>query len=127
MGGNMPTPEEKNEALFAQLILTFQTAAYQQMGKLKNPMTDQVEANLDQARFSIDILDMIRTKTMGNLSDNEEKFINQVISELQMNFVAESGKPQETPSDEKEEKENNSDEDREESEGSPEEEINEDK
>ena len=90
----MTTDDQKNAALFMQLVFTFQTAAWQQMGKIKNPLTDRIEKDLNQARFSIDLLEMIQTKTKGNLSDDEKRFIDKVISELQLNFVAEVDKAQ---------------------------------
>ncbi len=89
---NENSSDKKNEALFLQLILTFQTAAWQQMGKIKNPITDKIEKDLTQARFSIDMLEMIRTKTQGNLSEEEKKFLNKTISELQLNYVDEVNK-----------------------------------
>lgn len=85
---------QKNAALFLQLVLTFQSAAWQQMGKLKNPLTDKVEKDLNQARFSIDMLEMIRSKTRGNLTENEQQFLNRSISELQLNYIAEVDKEQ---------------------------------
>jgi len=88
------TLNQKNEALFIQLVLTFQTAAWQQMGKLKNPMSNKLEKDLNQARFSIDILDMLRAKTQGNLTENEKMFLTKAISELQLNYVAEFDKEQ---------------------------------
>jgi hypothetical protein len=81
--------DDKYTALFLQLILSFQSAAWQQLGKIKNPFTDKVERNLDQARHSIDMLEMFRVKCQGNLSDDEKSFLNRTISELQLNFVAE--------------------------------------
>ena len=51
--------DKRNEAFFLQLVLTFQTAAWQQMGKLKNPLTDRIEKDLNQVRFSIDMLEMM--------------------------------------------------------------------
>lgn len=86
--------EDKDGVLFAQLVMSFQAAAWQQLGKIKNPLTDKIERNLDQARYSIDILEMLRNKTKGNLSENEQKFLNHVISELQLNYVDEFTKAQ---------------------------------
>lgn len=83
---------QKDGAYFLQLVLTFQSAAWQQMGKLKNPLTDKVERDLNQARFSIDMLEMIRSKTRGNLTENEQQFLNRSISELQLNYIAEVDK-----------------------------------
>ncbi len=91
-------PEEKSNqkytALFFQLVLTFQSAAWQQMGKVKNPITDKIEKNLDQARFSIDMLEMLQAKTKGTLSKEEENFLKRAVSELQLNYVAEADKAQ---------------------------------
>jgi hypothetical protein len=84
---------EKNELLLAQLIFMFQTAALQQMGKIKNPMTDKIERDLQQAQISIDILDMLHAKMKGNLSPAEEKMYSGVLQELRLNYVDEAAKP----------------------------------
>jgi len=81
--------EKKNEFHFIQLVITFQAAAMQQMGKLQNPITKKVERNLDQARFSIDMLEMIQNKTKNNLSENEKKFLEHTLYELRMNYLDE--------------------------------------
>ena len=86
--------EEKDEFHFVQLIITFQAAAMQQMGKLQNPLTKKVERNLDQAQFSIDMLEMIQNKTKNNLSENEKKFLEHTLYELRMNYLDEVKKDQ---------------------------------
>lgn len=101
----MSDNDQKSEAMFMQLVLTFQMAAWQQMGKIKNPMTDKVERDLNQAQFSIDILEMLRLKTEGNLNDNEKQFLNKILSELQMNYVDEMSKEQKEEAQKKEENE----------------------
>ncbi|MBN2031016.1 DUF1844 domain-containing protein [bacterium] len=88
----MSENNQKSEALFMQLVLTFQMAAWQQMGKIKNPLTDKVERDLYQAQYSIDILEMLRSKTAGNLNDNEKQFLNKILSELQLNYIDEMSK-----------------------------------
>ena len=62
------TEQEKDELLLTQIALMFQTAALQQMGKLGSPVTGLVERDLDQARISIDILDVLHRRMKGNLS-----------------------------------------------------------
>jgi len=88
----MESEQDKYDALFYQLIVVFQTAALQQMGRMMNPSSEKVELNLEQARFSIDILDMLRTKTIGNLNEKEEKFLDDVVSGLQLTLIAEENK-----------------------------------
>ncbi len=89
------------ELLFMQLVLQNQQMAMMSMGKLKNPMTDKIERNLEFAKMSIDTLDMLAAKTKGNLSEYEERFLTQTISELKLNYVDEVNKEQQKPAEEK--------------------------
>jgi hypothetical protein len=81
--------EELNEAYFVQLVYTFQAAAMQQMGKIVNPITNQVEKNMEQAKHSIDMLAMLEKKTNGNLTEREAKILEKTLFELRMNYVDE--------------------------------------
>jgi Domain of unknown function (DUF1844) len=83
---------KKHEIMFTQLVLMFHTAAMQQLGKLKNPISDAVEKNLEAAQNSIDILDMLRAKMKGNLSTDESRLLTQVLQELRLNYVDEAQK-----------------------------------
>jgi hypothetical protein len=85
-----------NELLFMQLVLQNQQLAMMSMGKLKNPVTDKMDRNLEFAKMSIDTLDMIASKTKGNLSEYEDKFLNEVIKDLKLNYVDEVSKDQKT-------------------------------
>lgn len=77
------------ELLFLQLVSMFQVAAMQQMGKLVNPATNEAEKDLAQAKVSIDILDLLKEKTQGNLTKTEEDFLEKLLFELHMNYVDE--------------------------------------
>ena len=83
---------EKHTALFMGLVLMFHAAAMQHMGKTKNPISDKVERSLDQAQFVIDTLDALVVKTKGNLSDEENRFLANVVKELKLNYVEELAK-----------------------------------
>ncbi|MCX6142052.1 MAG: DUF1844 domain-containing protein [Ignavibacteriales bacterium] len=85
---------EKDTALFMGLVLMFHAAAMQHMGKTKNPISDKVERSLDQAQFVIDTLDALVAKTKGNLSDEENRFLTNVVKELKLNYVEELAKDQ---------------------------------
>ncbi len=86
---NIPTQDQQNELLFMQLVMMFQGMALQNLGKVINPMTNQIERNLEQAKNMIDLLGMLDEKTKGNLNDNEEKLMEHVLFELRMNYVDE--------------------------------------
>ncbi len=75
---------------FLQLIAMFQMASLQQMGKLVNPVTNEAERDLQQAKASIDMLEMIKIRTKGNLSDTEAEFLDKILFELHMNYVDEA-------------------------------------
>ena len=64
----------------------------QQMGKISSPLTGEIERDLDQARGSIDMLDMLRRKTTGNLSPEEQELLDHVLYELRMNYVDEQAR-----------------------------------
>jgi hypothetical protein len=65
--------------------LGFQTMIF--LGEMPNPVTNQVEKNLKQAKFLIDTLVILRDKTKGNLSKEEDDLLNGSIYELQLRYV----------------------------------------
>ena len=90
----MPDKDDINKVLLNQLVSMFHFAALQQMGKVKNPMTDKVEQDLQQSRVSIDMIEMLHTKMKGNLSPDEERFFGDALKELRLNYVDEIEKSQ---------------------------------
>ena len=75
--------------LFLQVISMFQAAAMQQLGKIMDPLTGEVTRDLEQAKMSIDILEVLKEKTSGNLDQREAEFVDKVLFELHMNYVDE--------------------------------------
>lgn len=66
--------------------LAFQALIF--LGELPNPLDDsKIEKNLPQAKFLIDTLVMIREKSKGNLTSEEDNLISATVYELQMKFV----------------------------------------
>ena len=65
--------------------LGFQTMIF--LGETPNPITNQIEKNLKQAKFLIDTLIILRDKTKGNLSKEEDDLLNGSIYELQLRYV----------------------------------------
>ena len=88
------------QQLFDQLISSLVHSAWVYLGKIKNPMNDKLEKNIDQASVQIDMLDMLFKRMTGNLSEEEDKYLGHIIRELKMNFVEEKNKPEESDSSE---------------------------
>lgn len=81
--------ENNHQLLFMQLVMQNQQIAMMSLGKIKNPVTDKIERNLEHAKLYIDSLDMLLVKTKGNLTDYEEKFLTEALKELKLNYVDE--------------------------------------
>lgn len=81
-----------DDQLFAQLIYIFFSSAMQGMGKILNPVTNKIERNMEQAKNAIDMLEMIKTKTKGNLSPEMERMLSTYLTDLRLNYVEESNK-----------------------------------
>jgi hypothetical protein len=79
----------KEEQLFAQLLYIFHSSGMQGLGKVMNPVSNTIERNLEQAKQSIDMLEMLRDKTKGNLSPETERMLQQFLSDLRLNYVDE--------------------------------------
>lgn len=57
------------------------------LGQIPGPDGKPMEANLPVARIFIDQLEMIREKTRGNLTREEEDVLAKVLADLQLAFV----------------------------------------
>ena len=61
------------------------------LGKIPHPATGETSVNLEAACVFIDHLELIREKTRGNLSKEEDTILNKILAELQLTFVQVSG------------------------------------
>ena len=77
---------------FLNHVATLSYQAMIFMGEIPNPMTNMPEENLEQAKFMIDTLAMLRDKTKGNLSQKESDILNTNLYQLQMRYVERSSK-----------------------------------
>ena len=90
-------PEEELPApTFATFVLSLSTSALLHMGVIEDPESpagqdETPDPNLQMARHTIDILEVIKEKTRGNLEPQEEELLNGVLHDLHMRFV-EAGK-----------------------------------
>jgi Domain of unknown function (DUF1844) len=69
------------------LFVMFATSALIAMGEAPDPVSGRVERNLAQAGEAIDLLILLRTKTEGNRTPDEDQVLSQLLYDLQMRFV----------------------------------------
>ena len=75
------------QQLFDQLISSLVHTTWVSLGKIKNPITDKIEKDLHMASVNIDMVDMLYKRMDGNLSESEDKYLSQILSELKSNYI----------------------------------------
>ncbi len=93
---------EKNDQLFMQPIYMLHTSAMQGLGKIADP-TGQVNRNLEYVNQTIDLMEMLKIKTKENISEDIEKVLDGMLSELKLNYVDEKNKVSEKVEEKKKE------------------------
>ncbi len=83
----------RQAALFLQLVLGLQQSGMMALGKLMNPISRKIDRHLDAARDTIDTLAALEVRTKGNLEPDEARVLQQVLTELRMNYLDERKKP----------------------------------
>ncbi len=83
------TPNIPN-ASFSFFVSSLVTQALISLGEVDNPFSKKREQNLDQAKFTIDTLQIIKDKTVGNLSGDETKLLDTALYDLRMRYVEKS-------------------------------------
>jgi hypothetical protein len=81
------------EVNFVNFILSLSTTAMYHFGDFPDPVSQKAQRNLTAAKQTIDILGMLRSKTEGNLDNNEKSLIDGLLFELRMRYVKEKEHP----------------------------------
>ncbi len=89
----MDTPETEDSPLpeinFASFIFSLSTTAMYHFGDFPDPVTKAPQRNLPAAKQTIDILSILKTKTEGNLDEQEKQMLDGILYELRMRFIKE--------------------------------------
>ena len=98
-GENQTQAEDLSDDQEFDFLSYISSLAFQAMiflGKLPNPINNQTERNLRQAKLLIDTLALLKEKTAGNLTQQENDMLTSALYELQMGYVEamnQEGKP----------------------------------
>jgi hypothetical protein len=80
---------------FYTFCLSLGSSAFVHLGDAPNPETGQPATDLEFAKQTIDILGMLQEKTRGNLSDEEARFLDNLLLDLRLRYVNRtSGRPE---------------------------------
>lgn len=72
---------------FTNFIEPLIAQGYMSLGMLRNPYQPQAKIDVAAARQMIDILTLLREKTTGNLTPDEDDFLNTHLGELKLAYV----------------------------------------
>jgi hypothetical protein len=86
------TEQSFPELNFSTFVFSLGTSAMYHFGDFPDPVTKKAERNLEAAKQTIDILAILKDKTKGNLSEDEERLLESLLYELRMRYVRETVK-----------------------------------
>jgi len=72
---------------FNTFVLGLASTAFIHLGVAPNPETGRSERNLGLARQSLELLSLLKEKTRGNLTPEEEQFFTQLLTDLRLRYV----------------------------------------
>jgi Domain of unknown function (DUF1844) len=83
-----PEDAEPERTMFNEFLMGIASSAFIYLGLVEHPATGRRQVDMTAAKESIDMLLMLREKTKGNLTRGEEKFFDDLLSDLKMQFVS---------------------------------------
>jgi hypothetical protein len=85
--GEVPLPE----ITFSAFLLSVASSAFLHLGLMPEPGSGELKKELPLAKQTIDILGMLREKTRGNLTSDEENLFDHLLYDLRMQYIKEAG------------------------------------
>lgn len=81
------TETPQMEATFSMLVMSIASSAAMSMGLTPDPQTNTTSVDKNLARFNIDLLEVMQSKTKGNLTEEEGQFLTALLNDLRMKFL----------------------------------------
>lgn len=82
----------KHDHVLISLTMNLQAMAMVQLGKVTSPASGELERDIEGARGTIDILEMLKTKCRTDTPAPLLQILDQAVMDLQMNYVDEMKK-----------------------------------
>jgi hypothetical protein len=79
------------EINFSTFVISLNASALLHLGAIEDPTTGKKDKDLPMAKQTIDILSMLKEKSAGNLSNDEENLLKSILYDLKMIYVKEKG------------------------------------
>jgi hypothetical protein len=75
------------EASLSSLIFSLSSSALLHLGEIADPQTGEKKGDFPLAKHSIDTIGMLKEKTKGNLTEEEDKFLESILTDLRWRYV----------------------------------------
>jgi len=72
---------------FNTFVLSLSSTVLVHLGEVNDPASGQPSQDLDLARHTIDMLDMLGKKTQGNLDADEDRLLKNILFEMRMKYI----------------------------------------
>jgi hypothetical protein len=79
------------EVDFSYFLVSLSSSALFHLGEIADPQTGQKSKDLPLAKHSIDIIAMLKEKTKGNLTEEEDKALESILTDLRWRYVKAAG------------------------------------
>ena len=89
-GGKKASESQLPAINFSTFIFSLNSSALVHLGLVEDPATGQKSKNIPVAKQTIDLLGMLEEKTKGNLTEDEEKLLKNILHDIRMMYVRES-------------------------------------
>jgi hypothetical protein len=86
--------DARDPASFVSFMMSIASNAASALGMMEHPVTHQREVDIELGKHWIDILGMIEKKTAGNLTPQEKRMLDGLLSDLRMQYVSLVNSPQ---------------------------------
>jgi len=81
------SPPPLPEVNFTSLVFSLSSSALFHCGEIADPQTGERNKDLPLAKHAIDTIAMLKEKTEGNLTEEEQKFMDNVLTDLRWRYV----------------------------------------
>ncbi len=76
-----------DQLTFSTFMLSLSTSVLVSLGELPDPSVNEKKINLPLAKQTIDLIEILIEKTKGNLTEEEERLIGNMLYDLRMKYI----------------------------------------
>ncbi len=80
------------EVSFSTFVFSLSSSALVHLGEIPDPDSQQPQVDLPLAKQIIDTLGMLHDKTKGNLDEDEDRMLKNLLHDLRLRYVQKSGR-----------------------------------